>query len=382
MGLSCSIEPTGLPPIIKWAGGKERELKAIFSNMPQAFGNYYEPFVGGGSVFTSVQAKRKLINDISGELIGLYRCVATCDSSFYDWVENIMDVWRRMLSFADRHKELCAEYIDYRNDRLTDEGIRDAVWSFLLSNASELNDVLLARFRWHREVYVSELRRNLVGKIARMKRVERERHVMPVEDISRNIETALVGALYMYFRCLHNDDRLMSSDTALGTAVFFFIRNYAYSGMFRYNADGGFNVPYGGMGYNHKSLGKKMDYYKSKALAEHFRATDIFNMDFETFLASNPPQPNDFVFLDPPYDSTFSTYAKNRFTQDDHIRLADYLINKCNGKWMMVIKNTPFILSLYDKSGLAISAFDKKYTVSFMNRNDKKAEHLIIRNYL
>ncbi len=73
MGVSCTIEPSRLPPIIKWAGGKERELKAIFSNMPQAFGNYYEPFVGGGSVFTSVQAKRKLIKDISGELIGLYR---------------------------------------------------------------------------------------------------------------------------------------------------------------------------------------------------------------------------------------------------------------------------------------------------------------------
>ena len=48
---------------------------------------------------------------------------------------------------------------------------------------------------------------------------------------------------------------------------------------------------------------------------------------------------------------------------------------------MMIIKNTPFIMSLYKDKGLNIQAFDKKYLVSFMNRNDKDVEHLIIMNY-
>ena len=39
--------------------------------------------------------------------------------------------------------------------------------------------------------------------------------------------------------------------------------------------------------------------------------------------------PNDFVFLDPPYDSEFSTYAKNEFDRGDQARLADYLIKEC-----------------------------------------------------
>jgi DNA adenine methylase len=47
----------------------------------------------------------------------------------------------------------------------------------------------------------------------------------------------------------------------------------------------------------------------------------------------------------------------------------------------MVIKNTDFILSLYAKANLNIKTFDKTYLVSFMNRNDKKAEHLIVMNY-
>lgn len=46
---------------------------------------------------------------------------------------------------------------------------------------------------------------------------------------------------------------------------------------------------------------------------------------------------------------------------------------------MLVIKNTDFIYSFYKE--FEIKTFDKKYLVSFQNRNDKKAEHLLITNY-
>ena len=59
----------------------------------------------------------------------------------------------------------------------------------------------------------------------------------------------------------------------------------------------------------------------------------------------------------------------------------DYLLRRCKAKWMMAIKNTDFILSLYARANLNIKTFDKTYLVSFMNRNDKKAEHLIVMNY-
>jgi len=90
---------------------------------------------------------------------------------------------------------------------------------------------------------------------------------------------------------------------------------------------------------------------------------------------------NDFIFLDPPYDSEFSTYAKNEFTQEDQKRLAKYLLEKCEAKWMLVIKNTDFIFELYNKPNINISDFDKQYLVSFKNINDKTAKHLLIKNY-
>lgn len=36
-------------PIIKWAGGKEKELTYIKENLPSQIDRYIEPFVGGRS---------------------------------------------------------------------------------------------------------------------------------------------------------------------------------------------------------------------------------------------------------------------------------------------------------------------------------------------
>ena len=102
--------------------------------------------------------------------------------------------------------------------------------------------------------------------------------------------------------------------------------------------------------------------------------------DFEEFLNSLDLGKDDFVFLDPPYDSEFSEYARNSFTRKDQKRLADWA-KKTKAKIMIVIKNTGFILNLYSGLGFNISSFDKKYMVNFNNRNDRKVKHLLITNY-
>ncbi len=77
---------------------------------------------------------------------------------------------------------------------------------------------------------------------------------------------------------------------------------------------------------------KKLQYYQSDELLAHFNQTDIFNLDFEDFLEKCNPKETDFVFLDPPYDSEFNTYAQNDFSRKDQRRLAGYMINKCRAK--------------------------------------------------
>lgn len=38
-------------PILKWAGGKTQMLGNIMPKIPETYGRYIEPFVGGGALF-------------------------------------------------------------------------------------------------------------------------------------------------------------------------------------------------------------------------------------------------------------------------------------------------------------------------------------------
>lgn len=371
-----------LEPVIKWPGGKERELKFILPNIPAFVRNYYEPFVGGGSVFMALQAERFFINDKSDDLTSLYECIANQDKEFYKYAEAIELSWENAEVFFLENEVLVDIYLQYRHDKIDDKLLAEAIKSFCLTYSDKINCIVSQLFNVHRDVLLSEFKKNLTRKMLRMKVLEGQQHILPQKDLEDNIQTAIKSSLYMYYRCLYNDMSLKRNMPKMYTASFLFIRNYAYSAMFRYNDKGEFNVPYGGIAYNRKHLKKKLDYFRSPELLQHFDRTAIFNLDFEDFLNKTKPQEDDFVFLDPPYDTDFSTYAKNVFTRKDQERLASWLINECRAKWMLIIKNTDFIYNLYvGRKDINIRTFDKRYTVSFMNRNDKRAEHLLITNY-
>lgn len=371
-----------LPPIIKWAGGKEKELKYILPNAPESFNNFYEPFVGGGAVFMAIKANHHYINDFSKELISLYRYISSQDEAFFGYAERIERVWSNADAFFESNPEPKDIYLKYRTGEIESKAkLAKAVDGFCSANEESVRNVLEAFSGRCPEVFTTELRKNMTRKMARMKELETQKHELPGKDLDDNIRTVIKSAVYMYFRILYNDKGLAAGDEALHCALFFFIRNYCYSGMFRYNDAGEFNVPYGGIAYNSKSMRKKLEYYRSPQLLGHFGDTDIDNLDFEDFLRRRNPGPEDFVFLDPPYDSEFSTYARNEFTREDQKRLASFMINECRAKWMLIIKNTDYIYGLYNKPGINIMTFDKEYLVSFMNRNDKRTTHLLITNY-
>lgn len=369
-----------LEPILKWAGGKEKELKFIIPNAPARYNNYYEPFVGGGAVFTAVNANRYFINDLSSELVALYRNISSTNPVFFEHVNNICASWEMATIFFREHLQLIKIYRNFREGDTDEVGLKNKLKMFVSENETEIDNITKC-FGHHKDVFMKELYHNLARKMLRMRVLEKERNILPENDLYDNIETAIKSGLYMYLRFLYNDKTIVDCYPDLHNALFLFIRNYCYSGMFRYNSNGDFNVPYGGIGYNSKTMEKKVNYYRSKALLEKFHDTEIDNLDFEAFLRKHNPKANDFIFLDPPYDSEFSTYAQNAFNADDQRRLANYITNECKAQWMLIIKNTDFIRSLYEDKGLTIRSFDKTYTVSFMNRNNKKTEHLLITNY-
>lgn len=365
-------------PILKYAGGKEKELKYIHPCLPKKINNYYEPFIGGGAVYFSVDANKMFINDKSHELINLYNVIAIQDKDFFSIVEEMMFNWKLLEDIINEEKTIFIKtYREFQKNYINEEQVKNLILLFITRNQKKINNM----FEINVENFFKEIERNINNKIKRMKKIELDKGELSDNDIVNNIESAFKSAFYMQMRHLYNNIEKYNIKHSFTVAIFFFIRNFSYSGMFRYNKEGDFNVPYGGIGYNRKNLLKKVDYFKTNKLIEHLNKTVIDNLDFEEFFKKNKPKKDDFIFLDPPYDSEFSTYAQNEFVRNDQIRLANYLINDCEANWMLVIKNTDFIYNLYNKEGIYITSFDKKYLVNFKNRNDKKVEHLLILNY-
>lgn len=64
-------------PFLKWAGGKRSIIPNIVSVLPSTFGDYYEPFLGGGALFFTLEkkAQHSHLSDINAELMLTYRTI-------------------------------------------------------------------------------------------------------------------------------------------------------------------------------------------------------------------------------------------------------------------------------------------------------------------
>lgn len=378
-----------LSPLLKYPGGKEKELNYILPNLPKHSNRYYEPFVGGGAVYFSLDSDTYFINDRSAELIHLYQMIKTQNAEFLMKLNAIEHNWTVMEDIIRNHtEELCRIYLDYKNARSTAQQLNQGISEFIFRNTEEFHELLYESIPVAVDNFAVELNKSFRNKMTRMKKLEIEKGDLSYEDMVLNLACAFKSAFYTHIRYLYNHIEDFKISLPFETAIYFFVREFCYSSMFRYNQQGEFNVPYGGISYNKKSIAKKIQYFSHEALAKQLDKTIIENMDFEDFFMVHPPEKNDFIFIDPPYDTEFNTYAQNKFGKEDQIRLANFLINQCRGDFMLIIKNTDFIRELYPSEqktangkSLYTGKFDKKYVVSFQDRNDKDVEHLLITNY-
>lgn len=380
-----------LSPLLKYPGGKTKELKYIMPALPRTIKNYYEPFIGGGAVYFSVASdnlqdvKHYFINDRSDELILLYRSVAAMDLSFQEAVKRIDDTWIGSGKYA---VAVIDELVSLFEMGISDaDTAKERVTEWVNKHKAEMNDAFAPDFEGA-AVFFDDLSKSMVRKITFLRKQVADGTVISRDDFEGIIVTAFKSSVYVYYRDLFNRTNDLEFSDGRKAALYLFIRQYAYSSMFRYSKTGKFNVPYGGMSYNNNTLSSRFEYFKNPDLNSLLNNTTIGNMDFEAFMSANEPEAGDFIFLDPPYDTDFSTYANNEFGQSEQERLANYLINDTVANWMLVIKNTDLISALYPEDTptnngqkIYLNAFDKSYLVNFKNRNDKDVEHLLITNY-
>lgn len=83
--------PAPLKPFIRWAGGKSRLLPRILPYVPGAIRDYYEPFLGGGSVFLACAARvsgRSYLADLNDHLVSAWLAMRDCAAELrplLDW---------------------------------------------------------------------------------------------------------------------------------------------------------------------------------------------------------------------------------------------------------------------------------------------------------
>lgn len=63
----------GIPPFLKWAGGKRWFSEHHREKLPTDFATYYEPFLGSGAVYFRLQPAKAVLSDVNADLIATYR---------------------------------------------------------------------------------------------------------------------------------------------------------------------------------------------------------------------------------------------------------------------------------------------------------------------
>lgn len=60
-------------PVLKYRGGKSREIPRFLQYIPDDFNRYIEPFFGGGAVYFHIEPEIAIINDVNERLMSFYR---------------------------------------------------------------------------------------------------------------------------------------------------------------------------------------------------------------------------------------------------------------------------------------------------------------------
>lgn len=124
------------------------------------------------------------------------------------------------------------------------------------------------------------------------------------------------------------------------SSYFLFLNKTCFNGLYRENKSGLFNVPFGK--YKNPTIVDSDNLIRVSNILKNVKLT---NVDFEelTPFVNN----NTFVYIDPPYrplniTSSFSSYSKGNFNDDDQIRLAKwYKTLSANGAYLMLSNSNP-----------------------------------------
>lgn len=250
---------------------------------------------------------------------------------------------------------------------------------------------ILQNFVNIKRVVINDINRNLTeayrtikeepeGLVYRLKHIEQQ--YMPIRDyeVQRNF--------YLEMRRRFNEEQLSSLDK---TALLIFLNRTCFNGLYRENARGLFNVPFGR--YANPTICNEEVIYADSELLNRFDV-QILNGDFKETAKAIDKTRLTFFYFDPPYrplsaTSSFNSYVKEDFNDDSQRNLAEFcrmLDRKDNVRWMLSnsdcsAKNPAdtFFEDIYEGFNI-----QRVYASRMVNANASKRgklTELLIRNY-
>lgn len=162
------------------------------------------------------------------------------------------------------------------------------------------------------------------------------------------------GGLIAFLRQYENTETCYYSIRSLKTenrieaaARFYYLNRTSFNGIYRVNLNGEYNVPFGFKGYA-ELFDEDLIYRNSEFVKDVVFVHDDFSWMIESV------EPNDFVFVDPPYTVShnrngFIKYNRKLFSVEDQQRLKGFLeaVGQVQAKYLLTNAHHSFIYDIF-----------------------------------
>ena len=349
--------------LIKWIGSKVKYLDVILPLVPDGYARYFEPFVGGGSLFMGMPDCRQfVVNDDCLPLMELYREAARPTRLFTSHVKDIAASWRNLAElFREKKQPLVELYDRFPEDR-----------DYSYMEYVEALNPLLAEISYHKvfpQHYTEEELFEMEKRywFTQMKTKSEDHTFRTQMQLEEYVLTSLKAGLYSYYADLYNSGESLPSE--LKKALLLFLLYFSTNGQFVFDSEGEFRPVYAGTGHNMKSVETKLDQFRSPEFKARMEKSELHCLDFRDFFRRYAIKKGDFLMVDPPLGVMCRKVGEKIFSEKD---LEDLLaiLRKCKAKWMLLLKESDL--------NRQVSEFAEDYNMVFAGT---RQELIVIRNY-
>jgi len=209
-------------------------------------------------------------------------------------------------------------------------------------------------------------------------------HQLQNEFHSLETKTEEKKEYYYQKRELYNTRK---EEQSVQAALFIFLNRTCFNGLYRVNKNNGYNVPMGS--YKKPTI---CDDKNILAVSNALQKVEILCGDYENTL--NYATSNSFFYFDPPYKplsntSSFNSYAKDEFNDEEQIRLRNFCLKLGNigHKWMLSnsdVKGKDSNDNFFDEiySEFLISRVKARRSINANPEKRGELNELLITNYV